>query len=86
MKMGSCEQTSQFWENEKSHGARSGDYGACSRTGTCFVAKNWQILWDHFGAHFSTFSSVLIITGWPDRSFSTLPSENLASFKHTSSS
>jgi len=39
------------WKTKMSHGTRSGEYGACSGV-YIFVAKNWRILWDHFGAHF----------------------------------
>jgi hypothetical protein len=29
--------------------------------GICFVAKNWRILWDDFGAHFFMFKFVVKI-------------------------
>jgi hypothetical protein len=38
-------------KKKKSHGVRPCEYGAQKSVGICFVAKNWQILWDYFGKH-----------------------------------
>jgi hypothetical protein len=43
-----------FRKRKKSRGTRSGEYGACSSVGVCFVTKKRRILWDHFWrTHFS---------------------------------
>jgi len=39
-------------KRKKSCGARSGEYRAYLGTDICLLAKNWWILWDHFGTLF----------------------------------
>jgi len=61
LKMGSFSKLFNSEKTKQSHKAGSGENGVCLNIGICFQAKNWQILWDHFGTHFFMFKFVVKI-------------------------
>jgi hypothetical protein len=50
-----------YGNRKRSHAVRSGEYGAYSRGGNCYVSKNWWILWNHYGTHILMFKFVVKI-------------------------